>query len=74
MCAVEVIAATSVAAALSAPLSVMGRSLGLSGAVALLLRSETLKIDRLRQDFPPASHVAICDTKSAVAVTARRTT
>jgi len=74
MCAVEIMVASTAGTALSCSLSAMGHRLGVCGAVALSLRSATLKIDAAKQGFPPASHVAICDTKSAVAVTARRKT
>ena len=55
-------------------LSAMGHRLGGDLALALSLVSATLKIDAPNQGFPPASHVAICDTIEAVAVTARRKT
>jgi hypothetical protein len=67
---VEVVAATSVASALSCSLSAMGGHLGVSGAVTRLRSLVTLKIGRSQQGFPPASHQGLCDIQSAVAVTA----
>jgi hypothetical protein len=58
--------------ALRHALSALAHLQGLSGAHAPSRALVTLKIGLIKRAFPPASHVALCDTQSAVAVTARR--